>query len=64
MVIFTTLFKHFIRSSGTCKNNYVLLILDGHFFKNNVVEIVNKMSTLHIYICGPDCIHAFSSWIL
>ena len=33
-----------------------------HFFKNNVVEIVNKMSTLHIH--STDCIQAFSLWIL
>ena len=41
-----------------------MIFLDILFFKNNVVEIVNKMSTLHIHICGPDCIHAFSLWIL
>ena len=35
-----------------------------HFFKNNVVEIVNKMSTLHILICVPVCIQVFSLWIL
>ena len=35
-----------------------------YFFKNDVVEIVNKMSTLHIHIRGPDCIQAFSSWML
>ena len=34
------------------------------FFKNSVVEIVHRMSTLHIHIRGPDCIHAFSSWML
>ena len=34
------------------------------FFKNNVVEIVNKMSTLHIHIRDPDCIQAFLSWML
>ena len=26
------------------------------FFKNNVVEIVHRMSTLHIHIRGLDCI--------
>ena len=34
------------------------------FFKSNVVEIVHKMSTLHIHICRPDCIHAFTLLIL
>ena len=33
--------------------------IDIFFLKKNVVEIVHKMSTLHIHICGSDCIHAF-----
>ena len=34
------------------------------FFKNNVVEIVRKISTLHINIRGTDCLQSFSIWIL
>ena len=32
-----------------------------HFFKNNVVEIINKMSTLHIYIyiCVALTVHMY-----
>ena len=33
-------------------------------FKNNEVEIIHKMSTLHIHICGPDRTHEFLLWIL
>ena len=33
------------------------------YFKNNVVEIVHKISTLHIHIRGTDCLQSFSLWI-
>ena len=34
--------------------------LFSYFLKNNVVEIVNKIYTLHIHIRGTDCIQACS----
>ena len=48
---------------GSEFQGYFVIFLDS-FFKNNVVEIVHRMSTLHIHIHGPDCIQAFSSWML
>ena len=35
-----------------------------HFFNNSVVDIVDKMSTLHMHIRGTDCIQSFSLLIL
>ena len=49
-------------SDGSEFQGYFVIFLD--IFKSNVVEIVHRMSTLHIHICGPDCIQAFSSWML
>ena len=43
---------------------YIFVIFLDIFFKNNVMEIVNKMSTFHIHIRGPDCIQALPSWML
>ena len=48
---------------GSEFQGYFVIFLDI-FFKNNVMEIVHKMSTFHIHIRGPDCIQAFPSWIL
>ena len=42
---------------------YFVTILDI-FFKNNVVGIVHKISTLHIHIRGTDGLQSFSLWIL
>ena len=42
---------------------YFVIFLD-FFFKNNVVEIVHKMFTLHIHIRGTNCIQSLSLWIL
>ena len=39
-------------------------ILRHFFLKNNVVEIVHKMSALHIHIRGTNCIQSFSIWIM
>ena len=41
MDIFTTWFKHFIRSSGTTINNHVLLILDDHSTHINNLELIH-----------------------
>ena len=34
-----------------------------YFVFKNVVEIVHKISTLHIHIRGTDCLQSFSLWI-
>ena len=41
-----------------------ILLFFQDFFQEQCDEIVNKMSTLHIQIRGPDCIQAFLSWKL
>ena len=48
---------------GSKFKGYFVIFLDI-FFKNNVMEIVHKMSTLHIHIRGTDCLQSFSLWIL
>ena len=49
---------------GSEFQGYYVIFFILFFFKNNVVEMVHKMSTLHIHICGPDRIQAFLSWML
>lgn len=55
MDIFTTWFKHFIRSSGPSKDNAVLLILDGHatHAKNlDVTDVPREIGV--VMLCLPS----------
>ena len=59
MDIFTTWFKHFIRSSGASKNNTVLLILDGHSTHTKNLELIDlaRENGVVLLCLPPHCSH-------
>ena len=59
MHLFTTWFKHFIRSSGASKINPVLLILDGHSTHTKNIELIDlsRENGVVLLCLPPHCSH-------
>ncbi|XP_041459064.1 uncharacterized protein LOC121410818 isoform X2 [Lytechinus variegatus] len=59
MDIFTKWFKHFIRSSGTSKDNPVLLILDGHATHVRNLDVIDlaRDNGVVMLCLPPHCSH-------
>lgn len=59
MDIFTTWFKHFIRSSGASKDNPVLLILDGHATHAKNLDVIDtaRENGVVMLCLPPHCSH-------